>query len=179
VRLGLRSSHMIETSRLRLRRLRASDEPDVIALDGDPEVMRYVGSPPGPRPPHVTRERMRQWIGADHEPLGFWAVESRDDGRFLGLCALIRMPAGDDIELAYRLARAAWGQGMATEAAGALVDYAFGALELPKLVAVTYPENRASQRVLEKIGFARQGVIDYKGVRAAHYVITPETRGHG
>jgi RimJ/RimL family protein N-acetyltransferase len=168
---------VIDTEHLRLRRLRASDEPDVIALDADAEVMKYVGSPPGPRPPHATVERMREWIGAGDEPLGFWVVESRDDGRFLGLCALIRMPAGDDIELAYRLARAAWGQGMATEAAGALVDYAFRALKLPRLVAVTYPENRASQRVLEKVGFDPRGHVDYKGARVAHYVITPAIRG--
>jgi RimJ/RimL family protein N-acetyltransferase len=167
---------VIDTARLRLRRLHASDEPDVIALDADPEVMKYVGSPPGPRPPQATAERMRRWIRPDQEPLGFWAVESRDDGRFLGLCALIRMPEGDDVELAYRVARAAWGRGIASEAAGALVDHAFRALRLPRLVAVTYPDNLGSQHVLDKLGFTRDGLVDYKGVWVVHYVITAEGR---
>jgi RimJ/RimL family protein N-acetyltransferase len=161
---------MIETPRLRLRRLRPSDEPDLIALDSDPDVMRYVGSPAGVRRPEETLERVRRRIEADHGPLGFWRVESRADGAFYGLAALIQMPSGDDIELAYRLMRRAWGGGIASEAAAALVDYAFGTLGLPRLVAVTYPENRASQRVLDKLRFMRQGELDYQGARTVYYV---------
>ena len=168
----------IETTRLRLRRLRASDEPDLVALDSDPDVMRYVGSPAGVKSPEETLERVRQRVGADHGPLGFWRVESRGDGTFYGLGALIRMPTGDDVELAYRLARRAWGQGIATEACCVLLDYAFRSAGLPRVVAVTYPENRASQRVLEKLGFARQGEADYKGVRTTFFVLeSPVARG--
>ena len=162
---------MIETHRLRLRRLRPSDEADLVALDSDPEVMRYVGSPPGVGSAEETVERARQRIGADHGPLGFWRVESRADGTFYGLAALIRMPRGDEIELAYRLIRRAWGRGIASEAGAALVEHAFGVAGLSRLVAVTYPDNRASQRVLERLGFARQGDLDYKGVRTAYYVL--------
>jgi [ribosomal protein S5]-alanine N-acetyltransferase len=162
---------MIETQRLRLRRLRPVDEADLIALDSDPDVMRYVGAPAGVKSAPETVERVRQRIEADHEPLGFWRVESRADGTFYGLGALIRMPVGDDIELAYRLARRAWGQGIASEAGAALVDYAFGTLGLRQLVAVTYPEHRASQRVLDKLGFTRHGDLDYKGQRTAYYVL--------
>jgi ribosomal-protein-alanine N-acetyltransferase len=161
----------IETARLRLRRLRPSDEADLVALDSDPDVMRYVGSPPGVKPPAETRERARQRITADHGPLGFWRVESRAEGAFYGVTALIRMPTGDDIELAYRLTRAAWGRGIASEAAGAMVEYAFRVVGLPRLVAVTYPENRASQRVLDKLGFTRQGLVEYRGVQALHFVL--------
>jgi [ribosomal protein S5]-alanine N-acetyltransferase len=168
----------IETKRLRLRRLRPSDEPDLLALDSDPDVMRYVGSPAGVKSPEETLERVRQRIGADHGALGFWCVEGRADGRFYGLGALIRMPTGDDVELAYRLARPAWGQGIASEASAALLDYAFGTVGLPRVVAVTYPQNRASQRVLDKLGFTRQGDVDYKGVRARFFVLeSPVARG--
>ena len=167
---------MIETARLRLRRLRPSDEPDLVALDSDPDVMRYVGSPAGVKNAAETLERARQRIGADHGPLGFWRVESRADGEFYGLGALIRMPSGDDVELAYRLIRRAWGRGIATEAAAALIDHAFGTLGLSRLVAVSYPENQASQRVLDKLGFTRHGDLDYKGVRAAYYVLARDRR---
>jgi ribosomal-protein-alanine N-acetyltransferase len=98
-------------------------------------------------------------------------VESRAEGAFYGVTALIRMPTGDDIELAYRLTRAAWGRGIASEAAGAMVEYAFRVVGLPRLVAVTYPENRASQRVLDKLGFTRQGLVEYCGVQALHFVL--------
>jgi len=164
---------VIETARLRLRRLSADDEHALVELDSDPDVMRWVGSPPGCRPHAETVERVRQRIGADHGALGFWVVEGRDGGGAIGLVALLPMPAGGDIELAYRLARRAWGRGLATEAASAIIAYAFGAARLPRLVAVTYPDNVASQRVLARLGFTPAGAVDYKGVRAAQYVLAP------
>jgi ribosomal-protein-alanine N-acetyltransferase len=170
-------SASMETPRLRLRRLVPSDEPDLIALDTDPEVMRYVGSPAGVKSPQETMERAQRRVqesAADNGAgLGFWRVEDRDDAAFYGVAALIRMPDGDDVEVAYRLARAAWGRGIATEAAGALVAYAFDTLGLKRVVAVTYPDNAASQRVLDKLGFECRGVADYKGVQVTFHVLTP------
>jgi len=175
----------LETPRLRLRPLASSDEADLIALDSDPEVMRYVGSPAGVKSPAETAERARLRIRetqrGEYEPLGFWRIEGRGDRAFHGVAALIRMPAGTrqgpgdadvDVEVAYRLARSAWGQGIATEAAGALVAHALGPLALPRVVAVTYPANQASQRVLDKLGFERHGLREYKGVQATYHVLT-------
>jgi RimJ/RimL family protein N-acetyltransferase len=169
---------VLETSRLRLRPLAASDEADLIALDSDPEVMRYVGSPAGVKSPAETAERVRRRIReserGEYEPLGFWRIEGRDDRAFHGVGALIRMPDGEEVEVAYRLARSAWGRGIATEAAEALVAHALGPLGLPRVVAVTYPANQASQRVLDKLGFERRGLREYKGVRATYHVLTRE-----
>ncbi len=166
----------LDTPRLVLRRLRASDEADLVALDSDPEVMRYVGSPAGVKSPPETVERARGRIREAErgtlEPFGLWRIERRDDRAFCGIGALLRMPAGDDVEVAYRLARAAWGHGFATEAARALVEHGLHTLGLPRLVAVTYPENVASQRVLDKLGFERRGLTEYKGVRATFHVLT-------
>ena len=175
----------LETPRLRLRPLASSDEADLIALDSDPEVMRYVGSPAGVKSPAETAERARLRIRetqrGDYEPLGFWRIEGRGDRAFHGVGALIQMPGGNregpgdadvDVEVAYRLARTAWGQGIATEAAGALVAHALGPLALPRVVAVTYPANQASQRVLDKLGFERHGLREYKGVQATYHVLT-------
>ena len=66
----------------------------------------------------------------------------------------------------------AWGRGFATEAAGALIAHGLHTLGLPRLVAVTYPENHASQRVLDKLGFERRGLTEYRGVRATFHVLT-------
>ena len=177
----------LETPRLRLRPLASSDEADLIALDSDPEVMRYVGSPAGVKSPAETAERARLRIRetqrGDYEPLGFWRIEGRGDRAFHGVGALIQMPAGGDnrdgaeldVEVAYRLARSAWGRGIATEAAGALVAHALGSLALLRVVAVTYPANQASQRVLDKLGFERRGIREYKGVQATYHVLTSST----
>ena len=174
----------LETRRLILRPLGRGDLADLVALDRDPEVMRYVGSPAGVKSPAETEQRARtrieESLRGDHEPLGFWRVEGRDDGIFLGVAALLRMPEGPDgppggdVEVAYRLARSAWGRGIATEAAGALIVHGLHTLGLPRLVAVTYPENRASQRVLDKLGFERRGLTEYKGVQTTFHVLTRE-----
>ncbi len=169
---------MLTTSRLLLRRLTPSDETAMVALDSDPEVMRYVGSPPGARPPEETRARARQRIAADHRAAGWWAVEGRADGAFHGLALLLAMPDGDDFEVGYRLARRSWGQGIATEAAAAVVQHAFAALELPRVVAVAYPDNAPSRRVLEKVGFTFDGPFDYRGAAVVRYVLA-RPRGEG
>src|SRR5262249_28276869 len=144
----------------------------MIALDSDPDVMKYVGSPAGPRSPDEAAERLRLWIAKDQGPLGYWVVESRLHGGFHGLCALLPMPTGGDVELAYRLPPSRLGGGPSPPARRTLAPSPVAVVRLQKVVAVTYPDNRASQRVLEKVGFAPRGFIDYKGVRAAHYVIT-------
>ncbi len=158
---------MLDTRRLRLRRLCAADETLCVALDGDPEVMRYIGSRGGT--PEEIVARVRDRIAADLGALGWWLIEDKAGGAFHGVAALLRMPEGDDIELAYRLARASWGGGRATEAATALVSYAFDQVGLPRLVAVTFPENLASRHVLEKVGFVHDGMSDYKTFRVAHF----------
>ena len=169
---------VLETPRLRLRPLAATDLTDLVRLDLDPEVMRYVGSPAGAKTPAETEARARTRIRESEEgtlePLGLWRIEAREDGAFCGIGALLRMPDGVDVEVAYRLARAAWGRGFATEAAGALVAHGLHTLGLPRLVAVTYPDNHASQRVLDKLGFERRGLTEYKGVRTTFHVLARE-----
>jgi RimJ/RimL family protein N-acetyltransferase len=162
---------MLETPRLRLRRLRSSDEPALISLDSDPLVMRYVGAPPGTRTLDETVERVRQRIAADHGLAGWWAVEGKDDRAFHGLGLLLPMGDGGDVEVGYRLARPSWGRGIATEVASALVGHAFAALGLPRLVAVVYADNRASRRVLDKLGFVHEGTREYRGAHVERYTL--------
>src|SRR2546426_736724 len=166
---------MLETRRLRLRRLRPADEPELIALDSDPGVMRYVGSPPGAPAHDEPVERVRQRISADHGLRGWWLAEGKEDGVFRGLGLLLPMPDGRDTEVGYRLARRSWGKGIATEAAAALVEYAFSTLGLPRVVAVVYPDNLASRRILENLGFASDGPCEYKGARVERYVLDAGT----
>src|SRR5438552_2621766 len=135
---------MLDTRQLRLRRLGAADETRFVALDSDPEVMRYIGSRGGT--PEEIVARVRDRIAADHGALGWWVIEGRDDGAFHGVAALLRMPDGDDIELAYRLARASWGEGLAPEAASALARLAFGTVGQPGPLARALPSTLRRSR---------------------------------
>jgi RimJ/RimL family protein N-acetyltransferase len=171
----------LETPRLRLRPLATSDEADLVALDSDPEVMRYVGSPPGVTSPEETAERARRRTReserGDLAPLGFWRIEERGDGTFHGVGALIRMPDTEDnryrgaldVEVAYRLARGAWGRGLATEAARAALAWGLEMAGLSAVIAIAAPANVASQRVMEKIGMRYTGRAQYFGLDVVRY----------
>ena len=163
---------MLETARLRLRRLRPSDAPLLSALDSDEHVMRYIGSRGGT--PEQIASRVRERIAMDQAALGWWLVEDRADATFHGIAGLLEMHEGPDIELAYRFAQSAWGRGIATEAACVLAEHAFTTAGLTRVVAVTFPENAASQRVLEKVGFVADGMASYKEFRVAHFTLSAE-----
>lgn len=151
------------TERLRLRGWRAEDAPPLAAMNSDAEVMRYIGS--GVRTYEVALSQARELIATEPRgPLGFWAIEERADGAFHGCAGMIYLDGSEEIEIAYRLARASWGRGIATEAARRLVDHGFADLGLDRIVAVTSEENLRSQKVLEKLG------LRYVGRRRAYGV---------
>lgn len=94
---------------------------------------------------------------------GLWRVASRATGESLGLCGLVRRESLDFPDVGYAFLESAWGQGYAQEAASATVTHAREALGIKTLAAITKPENRASIRVLEKVGFTFQGMINLPG----------------
>ena len=144
------------TERLVLRRLTADDVDDLFALDNDPAVMRFLnGGTPTPR--EVIERDFLSLILGYYERFagyGFWAAIEKTTGAFLGWFSVRprdeRQP--DVAELGYRLNRAAWGRGYATEGARALIDHGFTVLGLERIYATTYQDNLASRRVMEKVG---------------------------
>lgn len=148
------------TARFRLRGLRDEDLPALVAMNRDPEVMRYVRKPGSDA---EERQKAVELIAKYRgEPLGVWAIEGRDDGAYLGNAMLLTLPGSEDIEVGYRLPQSSWGRGIATEAATRLRDYGFEEIGLEEIVAVTDPENAASQHVLRKIG------LSFRGLRRAY-----------
>ncbi len=132
----------------------------------DRDVMRYVGTGDSFSESIEDSERRLQWAIEHHERHGFglWAVTSRETGTVMGDCGLfLSAQRGPEIELAYRLAKAHWGRGFATEAARAWLEHGFGDLGLGRIVAVTHDENAAARRVLEKIGMRPEGRTEYGG----------------
>jgi RimJ/RimL family protein N-acetyltransferase len=140
---------------LRLRRFDWSDLDRLVALDSDREVMRYITY--GVTTPRSVYEEtiLPRWFAIyEATPdLGYWAAEDRATGEFLGWFHLRpdRMDAGEQ-ELGYRLARSAWGKGLATEGARAVIEHGFTRAGAGKISARTLTRNFASQRVMQKCG---------------------------
>lgn len=143
----------VTTARLRLRPVCPADRPELIALEADAEVMRYLnGGASVPEAGLVDADFLTP-RGVEPEVL---AAELRESGAFIGWFALFDDGLVDGLrtaEIGYRLARFAWGQGYATEGVQALVDVALQRLGYDRVRAETMAVNLASRRVLEKAGF--------------------------
>ncbi|MEV6418367.1 GNAT family N-acetyltransferase [Streptomyces sp. NPDC051662] len=141
--------YFLETPRLRLRPLTEDDLDRVVALDNDPGVRRFIDGGRPVSPDTVRAETLPRLLGR-----GFWAAEESATGTWLGWFCL--EPESEQgwrvVELGYRLRRAAWGRGYATEGARALVRAAFTDLGTERVTAQTMTVNKASRRVLEKAG---------------------------
>ena len=157
----------LETERLTLRRFTPDDLDDLVALDSDPAVMRYIN---GGRPtPHdEMRDDYLPWWLAYYDrgdAWGFWAAIERETGAFLGWFHLRpnKEDPPDEPELGYRLVQSAWGKGYATEGSRALVDKAFAELGARRVYAGTMVVNTGSWRVMEKSGlrFVRNFVMPW------------------
>lgn len=174
----------IETARLTIRALTPRDADAFARMLVDREVMRHIGS--GVRSCEQARAeaaafadgRLPDPLGL-RPPLGLRAVEDRASGEFCGFVGLLRFDGSDEVELAYRLARRHWGRGIATEAAAALVTFAFADLGLSHLVAVTSPANSGSQRVLAKLGFDHTDTVRAYGVDGCLFYRLSATRFTG
>lgn len=152
------------TPRLSLQRLEESHLAGLRRMDADESVMEMLG---GVRSEVETRayvqEQVQHWIT---HGFGWWAVFERASGDFVGRGGIrrIELEGRDEVEVGYALLPAYWGRGLATELACAGAAAAFDVLGLERLVAITLPANAASQRVLEKIGLQRAGLVRHKGL---------------
>jgi [ribosomal protein S5]-alanine N-acetyltransferase len=167
------STPPLVTDRLLLRPCVADDLEALCGVFGDPQVMRFVGAgraPLGRSEVLASQDR----VAAHWEEHGFGplTVVDRASGRVLGEAGLQLLEEGPDVELTYTLARAAWGRGYATEAAQAVLRWGFCGVRLPRIVAVAWPDNAASLRVMEKIGMAGVGERECYGARLAEYAVT-------
>lgn len=150
----------LRTDRLRLRPFTSVDADDLFALHSSAHVLRYWDAPPW-----TERARAESFIVAAgrmaEEGSGArLAMDRASDEAFIGWCALAQWnPAYRSASMGYCLDAAAWGHGYATEAGRALLQWAFDTLDLNRVEAQTDTRNAASARVLEKLGFVREGTL--------------------
>ncbi len=156
---------VLETERLILRHFHLLDVAAMQRIFGDAEVMRFG---PGVQ----TAEWIRNWVQGcleNYYPkwgFGPWAVVEKRRRETIGYCGLFYFPdvaRQPEVEIGYRLARAVWGQGYATEAVLAVRDYAFNVLCLQRLIAMIDPQNVPSIRVAEKAGMRYEKDVMFEG----------------
>lgn len=149
---------VLQTARLTLRPMTAGDAEAVRRLAGDPDVAASALNIPHPFDPEMAEE----WIGRqaqayqDAREVTF-AIIRRADEEFVGAIGLDVRAEHDRAELGYWIGQPFWGRGYASEAAYAVVQFAFDDLELNRIYANHFADNPASGRVLEKIGMAKEG----------------------
>ncbi len=161
----------IETERLVIRSFETTDAPALHErVFGDADVMRFI-----PRGASTSVERTRAAIDRfkSHERdngFALWAVELRESGELIGDCGLFLVEGrGPEVEVAYHLAKAWWGQGYASEAARACIEFGFRECGLREIIAICFPEHAASRRVMEKAGMRFVGPARYYDLDLVKY----------
>jgi RimJ/RimL family protein N-acetyltransferase len=153
---------MIETSRLTLRRWEAHDRVPFAGMNADPDVMHDLGGPISRAESDAKFDRYAAAFARDG--VSRWVLEGRD-GRFLGYTGVLYRrgahPLGPHHEIGWRLTRAAWGHGYATEAAKAALDDAFTRAKLKEIFSYTSPDNLRSQAVTARLGLTRDSTRDF------------------
>lgn len=161
----------ITTRRLILRSFTEQDVAPLHRILGDEGVLRYF---PNPIPPPLDRVHTmiaRQWTHWEERGYGWWAVVPHSQQELIGWCGLQFLPETNETEVAYLLGKAFWGQGLATEAARAALQYGFETLGLESIVALAHVGNKASQHVIEKLGMSFMDQISLWGIECYHYSI--------
>ena len=162
-----------KTDRLRLREFRENDLDELAALVSDEEQMQFY---PRPR----TSGEASAWLGRnlalyEEHGFGMWRVESRATSTFVGYCGIrpLILEGAGEVEIGWHIWKAAWNRGVATEAAIATRDIAFGRYKLFRLVALIHPDHRASRRVAEKIGMGESRSTIYDDEPFVIYTAEP------
>ncbi len=155
----------IETERLILRSFNIEDLDAFSTICADPQVMRYIGNGQA-----LDKEAVKQLIllimsNYEKQGFGLLAITLKENNKLLGFCGLIQQIVDGEsyTELGYRLDRAFWGMGIATEAANAVKEYAFSQLNINYLISIIHVDNLASKRVAEKVGLMFLKQTHFKG----------------
>ncbi len=156
--------YLFESTRLGLREFSPDNAVHIYRLNADPLVIRYTGDPPFDSVQEAS-DFIRGYERYRNDGYGRWAVINKADNDFIGWSGLNLLDG--EIDLGYRFFRSVWGQGFATEAARACIDYGFNRLGMTRIIARALPDNIASWKVLEKVGMRFTGFGQCKGLEGA------------
>ncbi|MFY9745374.1 MAG: GNAT family N-acetyltransferase [Acidobacteriaceae bacterium] len=153
---------VLETSRLLLREMTPHDAPALHAVLGDEETMRWY---PHPHSPAEVEEWIARQVARYPSGAGLLGLTLRDTGQLIGDCGLVwqEIDGPAELEIGYHVHPHHRNQGIATEAARAVRDYAFSTLGCDHVVSIIRPENLASRRVAEKNGLTVDRTVFWRG----------------
>jgi ribosomal-protein-alanine N-acetyltransferase len=156
---------VLETERLVLREVVEDDAAFMLELLNSPGFLENIGDR-GVRDEDQARAFIEQRMRASYRDNGFglWAAVQKSDNTPVGLAGLVKREGLETPDVGYAFLQIVWGRGYAQEAAAAVLAHARGPLGIPKLAAITSPENFASMAVLRKIGFTFHGMIELPGI---------------
>lgn len=162
----------LTTPRLTLRPFTEADVDPLYRLLNTGDVFRYF---PNPQPP--SREKVQKIIAHQlnhwaERGLGWWAVEPTAQPELIGWAGLEFLPETNETEVAYLLGQAWWGQGFATEAARAALQFGFETHKLETIIALVHPENKGSLRVAEKLGMVCVEQKNYWGMDMCRHILS-------
>jgi RimJ/RimL family protein N-acetyltransferase len=160
---------ILTTDRLLLREFVPEDLPAFFNLVTDPDVTRYTGDRGGSL--EEVKQGLEERVFAAYRKYGYgrWAVVYRPTGAIIGFAGLKYLDDVEEVDLGYRFFKEYWGQGLATEAARAIVPYGFDRLKLTHIIGLVDRANSASIRVLQKVGFRFEKLTTYRGSEVAWY----------
>lgn len=154
---------ILETPRLLLRKFTPDDADALEKVIGDPVAMVWYAAP-------FDREGVETWIRRnldryEREGHALWALVLKSTGEMIGDCGCVTQEVEDQtaIEIGYHVRRDHWGNGYATEAARACIDFAFEKLGAPRVISMIRPGNINSRRVAEKNGLTCEKIVFWKG----------------
>ncbi len=154
-----------------MRAFETDDAEAFYQLNSDPEVTRYTGELPC-RSVETARTAIEAYPDFERHGFGRWATVLGSTGQVIGMTGLKLLEDWNgEVDLGYRFLPEYWGQGLATEASRAALQYGFDVIGLDRIIGLVMPGNRASIRVLEKVGMQREKSVRYDGDPAEQYAI--------
>ncbi len=161
---------ILETNRLLLRELTSDDAEDFYRLNLNPNVIRYTGNSAF-KSIEEAREFLENYKDYQVNGYGRWAVILKDSNQFLGWCGLKLGEMENETDIGFRFFEEEWNKGYATESANACLHYGFAKLNLKRIIGRAMKENKASLKVLQKIGLKYEKEAELDGKPAVIYTI--------
>jgi RimJ/RimL family protein N-acetyltransferase len=153
---------IIETGRLILRQMEPEDAPFILELLNEPSWIRFIGDK-GVRTLEDARRYILEGPMQMYSLLGFglWLVELKSGDLPIGICGLIKRDSLPDVDIGFAFLPSYWRAGYAFESASAVISYGREALGLGRILAITSPDNHSSSRLLEKLGFRFERMVQF------------------
>lgn len=157
-------SFVLETERLAVRRLTEDDAEFMLGLLNEPSFHQYIGDR-GVRTVEEARAYLRNGAIASYERFGFglWLVTRKEDDAAIGICGLLKRDTLPDVDIGFAFRPAYWSRGYAEESAAAVLAHGKSAFDLPRVAAIVQADNASSIRLLEKLGFRFERMIEWPG----------------